>query len=255
VDKRSDDFSAKATFFFFGIAIFVMSVFLCTDGVRGAEQSATIAPFIKDFIAHNATQIGRSEQLIFSTNRDASSFLVTIHVLEKNGGIWKRVFPAFNGTIGRKGFASIDKKKEGDGKSPTGIFPLGMVFGHSPSAVTRMPYRQATENDFWVDDANSEDYNKWVKGQPKAASMEKMKRQDDVYKYGIVIEYNMNPIVKGKGSAIFLHIWRGNEEPTLGCVAMPEDKVVRLLGWLDPARKPLIVIGAEAELGKMRSQQ
>ena len=116
-----------------------------------------------------------------------------------------------------------------------------------------MPYRQATDDDFWVDDVNSEDYNKWVEGDPNAASWEKMKRDDDQYKYGVVIEYNMHPIVKGKGSAIFLHVWNGGDS-TLGCVSMPEEMVLEILGWLDPAKKPLIIMGTESELRALRSR-
>jgi L,D-peptidoglycan transpeptidase YkuD (ErfK/YbiS/YcfS/YnhG family) len=114
-----------------------------------------------------------------------------------------------------------------------------------------MPYRQATDDDFWVDDVNSEDYNKWVKGKPNAASWEKMKRDDDQYKYGVVIEYNMHPIVRGKGSAIFLHVWKA-EGSTLGCVSMSEEMILTILGWLDPAKKPLIIMGTESELRAMR---
>jgi L,D-peptidoglycan transpeptidase YkuD (ErfK/YbiS/YcfS/YnhG family) len=104
-----------------------------------------------------------------------------------------------------------------------------------------------------VDDVNSEDYNKWVKGKPNAASWEKMKRDDDQYKYGLVIEYNMHPIIGGKGSAIFLHVWKGGES-TVGCVSMPEEMVLKILGWLDPAKKPLIIMGTESELRAMRSR-
>jgi L,D-peptidoglycan transpeptidase YkuD (ErfK/YbiS/YcfS/YnhG family) len=114
-----------------------------------------------------------------------------------------------------------------------------------------MAYRQATDNDFWVDDVNSGDYNQWVKGEPQAASWEKMKRDDDQYKYGVVIEYNMHPIVKGKGSAIFLHVWNGGES-TLGCVSMSEEMILEILGWLDPAKKPLIIMGTESELRVMK---
>ena len=113
-----------------------------------------------------------------------------------------------------------------------------------------MPYRQATDDDFWVDDVISEDYNKWVKGKPNAVSWEKMKRDDDQYKYGVVIEYNMHPIVKGKGSAIFLHVWKGGES-TLGCVSMSEEMILKILAWLDPAKKPLIIMGTESELGTL----
>jgi L,D-peptidoglycan transpeptidase YkuD (ErfK/YbiS/YcfS/YnhG family) len=130
---------------------------------------------------------------------------------------------------------------------------LGIAFGYDPSIETKMPYRQATDDDFWVDDANSEDYNRWVKGEPKAASWEKMKRDDDQYKYGVVIEYNMHPIVKERGSAIFLHVWKPGES-TLGCVSMSEEMILNILGWLDPAKKPLIIMGTESELRAMRSQ-
>jgi L,D-peptidoglycan transpeptidase YkuD (ErfK/YbiS/YcfS/YnhG family) len=209
--------------------------------------------FTKKFISRHTTQIGGSEQIIFATNKDPSSFLVTIHAVERTDGVWHLVFPKFTGSIGEMGFAAVDEKREGDGKSPSGIFPLGFAFGYDPSVETKMPYRQAIDDDFWVDDVNSEDYNKWVKGEPNAASWEKMKRDDDQYKYGVVIEYNMHPIVKGKGSAIFLHVWNDGDS-TLGCVAMSEEMILRMLEWLDPAKKPLIIMGTESELRAMRSR-
>jgi len=215
-----------------------------------SNRSASLNPFIKEFIARHTAQIGESEQLIFAINTDSSSFRVTIHTLGKKSGAWHPVFPAFGGSVGEKGFASIGEKREGDGKTPSGIFPLGIAFGYDASVATKMPYRQATEDDFWVDDVNSQDYNKWVKGQPNAASWEKMKRDDGQYKYGVVIEYNTRPVVKGEGSAIFLHVWKPGES-TSGCVSMSEEMVLKILGWLDPVRKPLIVMGTESELRAM----
>jgi L,D-peptidoglycan transpeptidase YkuD (ErfK/YbiS/YcfS/YnhG family) len=230
----------------------IISIFVScpTPNAAGSDPSTDLSAFIKKFIARHESLIGESEQLIFATNQKASSFRVTIHALERYKGFWVTAFPPFVGSIGEKGFAAIDKKREGDGKSPSGIFPLGMAFGYDSSVVTRMPYRQATEDDFWVDDTNSEDYNKWVKGKPNAASWEKMKRDDDQYKYGVVIEYNMHPIVKEKGSAIFLHVWKQGGATT-GCVAMSEEMVLRILGWLDPAKRPLIIMGTESELGSI----
>src|SRR5512139_2329037 len=238
------------------ISVYIMAIFLIlfSATIYSAEGSASadLSPFIKKFIARHTTLIGESEQLIFATSQDASSFRVAIHVLERSNGFWHLVFPTFAGSIGEKGFAAIDKKREGDGKSPSGIFPLGIAFGYDPLVVTRMVYRQATDNDFWVDDVHVEDYNKWVKGKPNAASWEKMKRDDDQYKYGVVIEYNMHPVVKGKGSAIFLHVWKQGGA-TAGCIAMSEEMVLRILGWLDPAKRPLIIMGTESELGSMPS--
>jgi L,D-peptidoglycan transpeptidase YkuD (ErfK/YbiS/YcfS/YnhG family) len=245
-------FKVNGMKFIFVTTLFPILFSCAPYGAGGSGQSVDLSPFIKEFIAHNATQIGRSRQLIFATNRDASSFHVRIHALGRSNGDWHLVFPTFTGLIGEKGFAAIYKKREEDGRSPTGIFPLGIAFGYGPSPVTKMPYRQATDDDFWVDDVNSKDYNKWVKGKPKAASWEKMKRDDDQYKYGVVIEYNMHPIVKGKGSAIFLHVWKGGE-PTLGCVSMSEEMILKILAWLDPVKKPLIIMGTESELSAMGS--
>ena len=237
--------------FVFMMAILPILFSCAAYRVEESVPSAGVNRFIKKFIARHIAQIGESEQLIFATNRDFASFIVTIRAVEKENGMWHLVFPAVTGSIGEKGFAAIDDKREGDGKSPTGIFPLGIAFGYDPSVVTKMPYRQATDDDFWVDDVNSEDYNKWVEGDPNAASWEKMRRDDEQYKYGVVIEYNTDPIVKGKGSAIFLHVWKDGG-PTLGCVSMPEEMVLKILGWLDPAKKPLIIMGTESELRAMK---
>ena len=218
-----------------------------TYSVKESDQSADITPFIKRFIAQHVNLIGESKQLIFATSSDAVSVLITIHTLEKGIGSWHVVFPPFPASIGEGGFAAIDKKKEGDGKSPSGIFPLGTAFGYQPSVVTLLPYRQVMDDDFWVDDVDSENYNQWVKGKPNAASFEKMRRDDDQHKFGLVIEYNMRPIVKGKGSAIFLHVWKGGR-PTVGCVAVPEEMILKLLAWLDPLKRPRIIMGIEAEI-------
>ncbi len=232
----------------FAIALFGAPIFL-NHQPQGAEPPR---PFIRTFIEENEKTIGESRQLIFATHKDPSSFSIRIELVEKRGSAWKPIGQARTGTIGKNGFAPLNQKKEGDGKSPTGVFRLGPAFGYGASVLTRMPYRQATEKDVWVDDPDSEDYNRWVTGVPKATSFEKMKREDDLYKYGIVIEYNMNPIVKGKGSAIFLHLWRDQSQATSGCVAMAEGNVLKLLRWLNPAEKPLIIMGTEDELRRMK---
>ena len=68
-------------------------------------------------------------------------------------------------------------------------------------------------------------------------------RPDNPYRYGIVIGYNGTPVVKGLGSAIFLHVWQGRDVPTPGCVALAEEDVVAILGRLDPSRKSLSLWG------------
>jgi L,D-peptidoglycan transpeptidase YkuD (ErfK/YbiS/YcfS/YnhG family) len=194
--------------------------------------------------------IGESSHILLTRNMNPTSVDIRILALEKRNGRWQSPFAAMDGVIGRNGFAAPGEKREGDGRTPSGIFPLGTVFGYQPSFPTRMPYRQATVDDLWVDDVHADDYNRWVtRGTTKASSFEKMRRDDNLYKLGVVIEYNTNPIIKGYGSAIFFHLWRGKGLPTEGCVALSEEDLVKILRWLDPAAVPLVVMGTNVTIG------
>lgn len=195
-------------------------------------------------------RISGSSQILLVGNIRRNSFDVRIFAFEKRKSRWQSAFAPIDGVIGRNGFAPPGEKREGDGRTPMGIFPLGMVFGYEPSLPTKMSYRQATYDDLWVDDVRADDYNQWVKrGTTKASTFERMRREDDLYKYGVVVEYNMNPVIKGYGSAIFLHLWRGRGMPTEGCVAMAEAELVRIIRWLDPEAKPLVVMGKSVTSG------
>ncbi len=199
-------------------------------------------------IASLEKQLGDSRQVLLVTNQGPSAISATVRALEKRDGLWQCALPPIPAVIGEKGLAPPGEKREGDGRTPSGIFSLGTAFGYGPTLSTRMPYRQAGEDDLWVDDPRSDDYNRWMKkGETKAASFERMRRGDDLYKYGIVIEYNTNPVIKGLGSAIFFHIWAGPGESTAGCVAMAEKNILAILRWLDPAAKPLAVMGTGKE--------
>ena len=108
-----------------------------------------------------------------------------------------------------------------------------------------MPYRQATEKDFWIDDVDHPNYNKWVQDLEGAKSSELMRRKDDLYKFGIVVDYNVKPVVKAKGSAIFFHIWRDQDRPTAGCIALSEDNLLKIIKWLDPQKNPVALLVSE----------
>ena len=81
---------------------------------------------------------------------------------------------------------------------------------------------------------------------------EMMRRSDDLYRWGILVDHNANPPVPGGGSCIFMHIWKGPAQPTVGCTAMPQADMELLLGWLDPDRKPLLVQLPAPQYQKMR---
>jgi L,D-peptidoglycan transpeptidase YkuD (ErfK/YbiS/YcfS/YnhG family) len=111
----------------------------------------------------------------------------------------------------------------------------------------------AAENDYWIDDPASDDYNKWVTTETApAVSHEVMKRHDNLYKLGIVVQYNTDHIVKGNGSAIFIHIQGSPGNPTSGCVALPETDLYRIVQWLEKKKQPLIIMGTLSELEQLQ---
>jgi L,D-peptidoglycan transpeptidase YkuD (ErfK/YbiS/YcfS/YnhG family) len=166
-----------------------------------------------------------------STNR------VTIRAFQRKDGKWKQVYN-MNGYIGKNGFAA--RKREGDGKSPTGMYTLGHAFGAFANPGTKLPYIRMTAKDVWVDDPKSKLYNTLqqlpAKGRWKSA--ENMRRKDNLYDYGFVINYNTEKPAAGAGSAIFFHV---SSRPTLGCTATSRANVLTLLRWLDPKANPVII--------------
>ena len=80
----------------------------------------------------------------------------------------------------------------------------------------------------WCDDPNSKKYNKLIK-LPSDFSHEKIYRKENIYDIVIVLNYNMNPIVKNKGSAIFIHIAKKNYKKTEGCIAVKKNHLLKIL--------------------------
>lgn len=159
---------------------------------------------------------------------------------------WKRAFPEMPAQIGRNGMSRVGEKIEGDGTTPGGDFALTFAFGRlktGPPGI-KLPYREATRDDYWIDDPESPDYNRWFHGETPTVSHERLRLGEGthVYDYAVVMEYNTFPVVPGKGSAVFLHIWRDEKSPTAGCVSLSEENLLRILRWLDPKNNPIIRI-------------
>ena len=193
-----------------------------------------------------------AEQLLVVIAEGKETSRARLYLLERGDGGWEPGGGALPVMIGRNGFAAPGAKREGDAKTPAGLFALEFVFGSAPSAASAMPYRQATSDDLWVDDPDSPDYNCWVKkGATRAASFEQMMSSSQHYRHGIVIGYNRKPVVKGAGSAIFIHVWSGEGGSTAGCVSLDEADLVGLIGRLDPARKPMILMGDRSDLAAL----
>ncbi|MGA4718504.1 L,D-transpeptidase family protein [Fictibacillus nanhaiensis] len=192
-------------------------------------------------------------QVIIVTVPTVRSYKGKLYSYEKmSDGNWKEAMPVMKAVIGKTGVSS--RKLEGDGKSPAGKFMFGTSFGSTskPSGMT-WPFKKTTINDYWVDDSNSSLYNRWVTVNPttKKTWRSAEKLLHPLYKYATVIRYNDDPIVKGKGSAIFLHIWKNENSPTLGCVAISETNIVKVLRWINSSKRPIIIIGTEAQIAGM----
>ncbi|MEO8678612.1 MAG: L,D-transpeptidase family protein [Vicinamibacterales bacterium] len=171
-------------------------------------------------------------------------------VVGKNGSAWDPlVDPVVAGPV----------KREGDGRSPAGIFTLGTAFGYAPApeaAWLKLPYLHVTEGIECVDDVASTSYNQIVNRRSIAApdwtSSEKMREVGEAYRWGVVINYNASPAVTKRGSCIFLHIGGENGKGTAGCTATSPTELRTVMEWLDPKAGPAFVQLPQAAYDKIR---
>lgn len=143
--------------------------------------------------------------------------------------------------LGRTGIRA--RKHEGDGATPAGMWALREVLwrqdrGRRP--VTGLPVRPIGPRDGWCDAPSDRNYNRKI-CHPYPASAERLARDDPLYDVLVVLNYNVYPRMRGRGSAIFLHVARSDWGPTEGCIAMTERHLRRLLARLRHGAR--IVIG------------
>ena len=193
-------------------------------------------------------------QLVVVRSPSDTSTQARLQRFEKAGEKWQAIGDPIAVTLGRTGLAWGTglhsnqpglQKREGDGKSPAGVYDFGKIFGYAPPAEVsfKMPYVQADEALECVDDSGSKLYNQLVDNklvQKDWTSSEFMRRSDHQYRWGIVVNHNTPAEPKG-GSCIFFHIWNKPGAATSGCTAMPEEDLLTLLHWLDPAKSPLLL--------------
>jgi L,D-peptidoglycan transpeptidase YkuD (ErfK/YbiS/YcfS/YnhG family) len=136
--------------------------------------------------------------------------------------------------IGRGGMTA--SKREGDGGTPVGRFPLREVRFRNDrigTLASGLPIRASTPDDGWCDDPTDPRYNRAV-ALPINASAETLWRDDALYDVVVVIGYNDDPPEAGRGSAIFLHVAGAGLAATEGCVALPRDVLIELVARLAP---------------------
>jgi L,D-peptidoglycan transpeptidase YkuD (ErfK/YbiS/YcfS/YnhG family) len=132
-------------------------------------------------------------------------------------------------------------KQEGDKKAPIGIFKLSAVFGYAKDMELKMPYLHATKDLICVDDSDSKFYNQiMTMPQEKPKSFEYMRREDDQYRLGVVVEHNKEDIPKA-GSCIFIHVQKHQDAPTAGCTSMNYEALEKIVNWLDIKKEPILI--------------
>jgi L,D-peptidoglycan transpeptidase YkuD (ErfK/YbiS/YcfS/YnhG family) len=167
-------------------------------------------------------------------------------------GRYVQVSGPFIAFVGEHG---VGPTREGQQRTPSGVFTLTQAFGNEANNGTRLAYFRAGPDDWWDENPSSVQYNRHVRSRysPGAAS-ENLFYSGAAYAHAVVINYNTNPVVKGAGSGFFLHVSDG--APTQGCVAIAADQLNVVMRWLDPAEHPVISIGVGlAALAPVRSAQ
>lgn len=209
----------------------------------------------------------QAKQLVLVTvpHQDAHQGQLTKY--EKIRGQWQQIGPSHDITIGANGIAWSDgpyapsdamMKKEGDKRSPAGIFDLKQTFGRSTKTKAKyllMPYETIGPNAQCIEDNSSTFYNQIVfdntKVNPDWEQDDRMLRDDELYDWGVFVEHNESK-TPGKGSCIFIHIWRGSGKPTAGCTAMSKKHLTQLVYWLDPMKAPKLALMTEEDYGRLK---
>ncbi len=130
--------------------------------------------------------------------------------------------------LGKNGVTK--KKEEGDKKTPVGVFSLGNVFYRKDkirNLKTNLNKIVIQKNMAWCDDPNNKLYNKLIL--TNDLKKEKLYRKDSLYDIVVVINYNSKPVIKNKGSAIFIHLARKKYSGTMGCIGLKKNDLINLL--------------------------
>jgi L,D-peptidoglycan transpeptidase YkuD (ErfK/YbiS/YcfS/YnhG family) len=136
-------------------------------------------------------------------------------------------------TLGRAGVAA--EKAEGDGKTPIGTYPLRRLLYRADrleKPQTGLPVETLDPDTGWCEDPAHADYNSQVR-LPHASVVDRMTRDDHLYDLTVIIGYNDDPVVPGKGSAIFMHLARPDFSPTAGCVGLKQEDLLEVLKLCD----------------------
>lgn len=196
-----------------------------------------------------------------------------LHRYERGEAGWQEVGQGHPVMLGRNGSAwglglhpmpqPGPQKREGDGRSPAGVFALPGAFGYAENNTTALPYAAMSAEHYCIDVPDSPHYNRIldagaagktaVAGSTEPMRLDIHNNGDPRYALGLLVDHNPQA-EPGMGSCIFVHLWRRPDEATAGCTAMAEPDMRALLDWLDPQRQPVFVLLPEAEYTRLARQ-
>ena len=150
-------------------------------------------------------------------------------IIVKKSGYLQYKNLKFRCALGKAGIKK--KKKEGDNVTPKGIFKITSMYyrpDRIKNIITAIKKIKIKKNMGWCDDPDSHFYNQQI-SLPNKFGHEKLYRNDNLYDLVLVLNYNVNPIIKNKGSAIFIHVAKKNYKKTKGCIALKKKHLIELI--------------------------
>ncbi|QNE78389.1 hypothetical protein F0344_30670 [Streptomyces finlayi] len=190
---------------------------------------------------------GGGSQLITAEAPSEDSTTGTVTWWERRRGTWTEAGSA-PARFGAKGLTEGSTRTQGTNTTPTGLYDLPYAFGiERAPAGARYPYRRVNERSWWCQDNDARSYNRWVEPRPpdcRAAEAEHLVTYGTRYAHALVIGFNYDRPVRGRGAGIFLHV--NGRGATAGCVSVPADAMSRILAWADPDRRPHLAIGTRS---------
>jgi L,D-peptidoglycan transpeptidase YkuD (ErfK/YbiS/YcfS/YnhG family) len=146
----------------------------------------------------------------------------------------------FRCSLGKAGIGK--KEKEGDKITPKGTYKIVKIYYRNDRVkkiLSKFKLFKIKKNMGWCDDPKSKKYNRLVK-LPNKYGYEELNRKDNIYDLVLVLNYNMKPIIKNKGSAIFIHIAKKNYKKTAGCIGLKKTHLIQIIKKIKKSTKVII---------------
>jgi L,D-peptidoglycan transpeptidase YkuD (ErfK/YbiS/YcfS/YnhG family) len=228
-------------------SMLIGSILLALTGAAATHPAAypsAVHPYEAPPLPETLADAGDGSQLITAQAADAGATTGTLSWWSLRAGSWVKSGSA-PARFGAKGLAEANLREQSTGTTPTGLYDLPYAFGIKAAPPgTRYPYRQVNSASWWCEDNAADDYNRWVEPRPadcRAAKAEHLVSYPAQYARALVIGFNYDRPVHGRGAGIFLHV--NGRGATAGCVSVPADAMDRILAWANPADRPHIAIG------------